>query len=145
MKWGFPGGSDGKESANSAGDLGLIWGGKILWRRAWQPTPLVLPGEPHGQRNLVGYSSWCLKESDTTERLNWTELKHWARDILFLKRVCWDKCGKRSTIILEKNGISEMILNSSVHYKIFTKRKKHVTMWKGGFGHQNHAPQIYHP
>ena len=83
MKWGFPGGSDGKESANNAGDLGLIWGGKILWRRAWQSTPLFLPGEPHGQRNLVGYSPWCLKESDMTEQLNRTELKHW--DILFLK------------------------------------------------------------
>ena len=34
------------------------WIGKIPWRRAWQPTPVgpvVLPGEPHGQRSLVGY------------------------------------------------------------------------------------------
>ena len=29
---------------------------KIPWRRAWQPTPVFLPGESHGQRNLVGYS-----------------------------------------------------------------------------------------
>ena len=32
------------------------WAGKIPWRRAWQPTPAFLPGESHGQRNLVGYS-----------------------------------------------------------------------------------------
>ena len=32
------------------------WVGKIPWRRAWQPTPLFLPGESHGQRSLVGYS-----------------------------------------------------------------------------------------
>ena len=32
--------------------------GKILWRRKWQPTPVFLPGESHGQRSLVGYSSW---------------------------------------------------------------------------------------
>ena len=32
------------------------WVGKIPWRRAWQPTPVFLPGESHGQRNLVGYS-----------------------------------------------------------------------------------------
>ena len=32
------------------------WIGKIPWRRAWQPTPLFLPGESHGQTNLVGYS-----------------------------------------------------------------------------------------
>ena len=33
------------------------WVGKIPWRRAWQPTPVFLPGEFHGQKNLVGYSS----------------------------------------------------------------------------------------
>ena len=32
------------------------WIGKIAWRRAWQPTPVFLPGESHGQRSLVGYS-----------------------------------------------------------------------------------------
>ena len=31
------------------------WVKKIPWRRAWQPTPVFLPGESHGQRNLVGY------------------------------------------------------------------------------------------
>ena len=35
-----------------------------------QPTPVFLPGEFHGQRNLVGYSPWGRKESNTTERLN---------------------------------------------------------------------------
>ena len=33
------------------------WVGKIPWRRAWQPTPVFLPGEPHGQRSLAGYCS----------------------------------------------------------------------------------------
>ena len=40
---------------------------KIPWRRAWQPTPVFLPGESHGQRSLVGYSPWGRKQSDTTE------------------------------------------------------------------------------
>ena len=40
---------------------------KIPWRRARQPTPVILPGESHGQRGLVGYSPWSCKESDTTE------------------------------------------------------------------------------
>ena len=31
------------------------WVGKIPWRRKWQPTPLFLPEEAHGQRSLVGY------------------------------------------------------------------------------------------
>ena len=33
-----------------------LWVRKIPWRRAWQLTPLVLPGEYNGQRSLVGYS-----------------------------------------------------------------------------------------
>ena len=32
------------------------WVRKIPWRRTWQPTPVFLPGESHGQRKLVGYS-----------------------------------------------------------------------------------------
>ena len=43
------------------------WVGKIPWRRAWQPTPVFLPGESHGQRSLVSYSPQGHKESDTTE------------------------------------------------------------------------------
>ena len=42
------------------------WVGKTPWR-AWQPTPVFLPGESHGQRSLVGYSPRARKESDTTE------------------------------------------------------------------------------
>ena len=37
------------------------------WRRKWQPTPVFLPGESHGQRSLVGCSPWGYEESDTTE------------------------------------------------------------------------------
>ena len=43
------------------------WVGKIPWSRAWQPTPIFLPRESHGQRSLVGYGPWGHKESDTTE------------------------------------------------------------------------------
>jgi len=35
----------------------------------WQPTPVFLPGEFHGQRSLEGYSPWGHKKSDTTEWL----------------------------------------------------------------------------
>ena len=40
------------------------------WRRKWQPTPVLLSGKSHGQRSLVGCSSWGREESDTTERLH---------------------------------------------------------------------------
>jgi hypothetical protein len=42
---------------------------KILWRRAWQTTPVFLPGELYGQRNLAGYNPMHLTELDTTEQL----------------------------------------------------------------------------
>ena len=34
------------------------WVKKIPWRQEWQPTPIFLPGESHGQRRLVGDSPW---------------------------------------------------------------------------------------
>ena len=46
------------------------WVGKIPSRRKWQPTPVLLPGESHGQRSLAGYSPWGCKELDITERLS---------------------------------------------------------------------------
>ena len=45
------------------------WDGKFPWGRKWQPTPVFLPGEFHGQRSLVGCSPWGHKESDRTEWL----------------------------------------------------------------------------
>ena len=51
------------------------WVGKIPWRRKWQPTPVFLPGESHGQRSLAGYSPRGRKELDTTERLHTQEGK----------------------------------------------------------------------
>ena len=64
-----------KASVCNAGDPGSIpgfdpWVWKIPWRRKWQPTPVFLPGESHGQRSLVGYSPRGRKESDMTERLH---------------------------------------------------------------------------
>ena len=43
------------------------WVVKIPWRRAWQPTPVFLPGKFHGQTILVGYSPWGHKGLDTSE------------------------------------------------------------------------------
>ena len=48
-KVGFPGGSDSKE---------FPWVGKIPWRRERLPTPVLLPGEFHGQKSLAGYCAW---------------------------------------------------------------------------------------
>ena len=45
------------------------WVGKIPWRRKWQPTPIFLPGESHGQKSLAGYSLGSCKDLDTIEQL----------------------------------------------------------------------------
>ena len=62
----------GKNPAASAGDerdTGLIPGSgrEDPLEGAWQPTPVFLPEESHGQRSLVGCSPWGCKESEMTE------------------------------------------------------------------------------
>ena len=42
------------------------WVGQIPWKSGWQPTPVFLPGESHGQRSLAGYSPGGGKEADMT-------------------------------------------------------------------------------
>ena len=54
-------------NAGDTGDKFNPWAGKIRWRRKWQPTPVFLPGESHGQRSLVGYGPWVCKESNVTD------------------------------------------------------------------------------
>ena len=69
---GFPGGSDNnnkKICLKCRRPRFKSWVQKMLWRRKWKPTPVFLPGEFHGQRSLVGYSTWGHKELDTTEWL----------------------------------------------------------------------------
>ena len=56
---GFPGGSEVKAFCLECGRPGFDpWIRKIPWRRKSQPTPVLLPGESHGGRSLVGYSPW---------------------------------------------------------------------------------------
>ena len=56
---GFPGGTSRKESARQCRRHKRhgfnAWVRKIPWKRLWQPTPVFLPGESHGQRSPVGH------------------------------------------------------------------------------------------
>ena len=78
---GFPGGTSGKEPACQCRNHKRCcldpWVRKIPWRRAWQPTPVVLAGESHGQRSLMGYSSRGLQSG--TQLSDWTIATVWAR------------------------------------------------------------------
>ena len=52
--------------------LPLILSSLYSWRKKWQPTPVFLPGETHGQRSLAGYSPWGCRESDMIDQLSLT-------------------------------------------------------------------------
>ena len=59
---GFPGGSVVKKSTCQCVRHGFDpWAEKIPWRRKWQPAPVFLHGESHGERRLEGYSPWSHK------------------------------------------------------------------------------------
>ena len=82
---GFPGGASGKEPACQCRwrkTLGLDpWAWKIPRRRAWQPTPALLPGESHGQRSLAGYIHRISESQTQLKQLSTHTLTEplWAR------------------------------------------------------------------
>ena len=75
--WGFLGGSDGKESACNAGDLGLTPRlGRSPRGEHGNPLQYSCLENPHGQWCLVGYSAWGCKESDMIEQLSTAQWLH---------------------------------------------------------------------
>ena len=81
---GFPDGSAGKEStcdAGDTGDAGLIPGsGRSPGGGNGKPTPVFLPGKPHGQRSRVGYNLWDCRELDTIEHSS-THIFQWNKSV----------------------------------------------------------------
>ena len=78
MLQGLPGGTSGKEPAADTEDLRKRcgfdpWVGKIRWRRAWQPTPVSLPGESRGQRRLQAMAHRVAK---SRTRLEWQQARN---------------------------------------------------------------------
>ena len=70
----FPGGAGGKEPACQCRRPERykfdLWVGKIPGRRAWQPTPVSLPGESRGQRRMAEYSHGVSKSRTQLKRLS---------------------------------------------------------------------------
>ena len=84
---GLPGSSNDKESTcQCRRHRSNPWVRKIPWRRKWQPTPVFLPGESHGQRSLAGYSpcghrvghDWATKNSTAWKSLLGTSFQYYA-------------------------------------------------------------------
>ena len=93
------------------------------WRRKWQPTPVFLPGESQGRGSLVGCHLWGLKELNTTERLNWTEL---------IRNVRWEEEEKKTTLPSFMNSINIWVKThvKLQEYVVPTHRKKRgVNRW----------------
>ena len=76
-----------------------FWVEKISWRREWLPTPVFLPGEFHGQRNVVDYSQWGGKESDRTEQLTLFHFVRCKYKILF-KEPLWRRQWHPTPVLL---------------------------------------------
>ena len=75
------------------------WVRKIPWRRKWQPTPVFLPGESHGQRSLAGYSPQSCNELDMIERLT-TVLDGFTTEIFCRwQLVCAHFTGQNMTLL----------------------------------------------
>ena len=73
---GFPDGTGGKESSCQYRRCRFDpWVRKIPWGRKWQPTPVLLSGKFHGQRNLSGYSPG----GSQRVRQDWETEHIWAR------------------------------------------------------------------
>ena len=58
------------------------------WRRKWQPTPVVLPGESPGWRSQVGCHLWGPAESDMTEMTAAAAAAAWIHTLLFSQFTC---------------------------------------------------------
>ena len=116
---GFSGGSGGKEDSCNAGDLGSV------------PGSGRSPGEVHGQRSLVGYSSWGHKELDTTEWLTHTPSWHGVlmvgpSDLIstFTRRATWE---------LPQSLLPSLSFIHSLSASLLTSCPIHHCVW----GHSN--------
>ena len=116
---GFPGDASGKEPAYQCQCRRCKrhrfdpWVGKIPWRRKWQPTPVFLPRESHGQRSLEGNGPQGRKESDMTDM---TSCMHtlWNQAIFFLKNLGFQMCILNTWTLMNSSSFLDR-LRTAVH------------------------------
>ena len=105
----FPGDAGGKEPTCQCRRLRRPgfnpWVKKIPQRRAWQPTPVFLPGESHGQRCLVGYNPQRHKEANLTEATQHARMhfgfKHLRKAHFLGVQTCCLRWGTISCLVAE--------------------------------------------
>ena len=103
------------------------------WRRKWQPTPVFLPGESHGQRSLAGYSSWGRKESDMTERLHFTSIV-----LIYIENLCFSLyCGSRHTSKSLSDNIRISVYTAQMYFKELNRIIKNVCVFQNVIVYQS--------
>ena len=128
-------------NAGDIKDAGLIPGsGRFPWRRPWQPSPVFLPGEFHGQRSLAGYSprgcrvrhDWATNTHTNDLKLRKTRKHSWYKNYIHKWMKCW--CTKYlwrcvCPIFCQREWKSKKhsVLNSGV--ELPKQWEKIVTMW----------------
>ena len=90
----------------------------------WQSIPVLLPGKSHGQRSLVGYSPWDHKESDTTERLQFTSLHFLViKKKNLLDQIYETKGNIAQRFFFLKSNLSEFITHQKIQHSGIRIRK----------------------
>ena len=126
---GFPSGTSGKEPTWQSRICKRLrfdpWVGKIPWGRTWQPTPVILPGESHGQRSLVGCSPWGCKESPVTEHLHSSVCEKPNVGLSWLKSRLWR--GLHSLLeALKGKSVSVFAVSRGAHFSFSTFKSKNM-------------------
>ena len=95
------------------------WVGKVPWGRAWQATPLFLPGESHGWRSLAGYSLWGPKESDMVE---WAHMHEYQGACVFQRKL-------QVLISFPLNSLTHSSLTACVRAQSLSRVQLFATPW----------------
>ena len=104
---------------------------KIPWRRKWQPMPVVLPGEFHGQRGLVYYSPW----GSQRVRHDWVTKTYSFTFILFILLLLYSLVWNQEVWCLQHCSLSRLlwlfwVLCGSIQILEFF----FLSLWSNAFG-----------
>ena len=115
---------------------------KIPWRRDWQPTPVVLPGELHGQRSLLA-TVHRLTKSDTTEQLALKSLTGFPGGTSGKEFACQRRRGKRHRFIRSLGLEDPLEEELTTHSSILTWKIPWTEEAGGGGELGGHSPWGY--
>ena len=91
------------------------WLGKIPWRRAWQPTPVFLPGESHGQRNLAGVVHGVSKS-----RTRLSDQAPTARSTAVINHGAWQRLPSGLPASEDTDGVSLFLFQENLCWGVLT-------------------------